>query len=84
DLNVLDLSSYDGIISTVNLDIDRPFLTVNPLLPDSDIGYVSSFLNTKETHHLVTHKEVETLSTSKDDILETMRAGLKLVDSVKI
>lgn len=25
DLNVLDLSSYDGIISTVNLDIDRPF-----------------------------------------------------------
>ncbi|MFV5932821.1 BglG family transcription antiterminator [Staphylococcus warneri] len=84
DLNVLDLSSYDGIISTVNLDIDRPFLTVNPLLPDSDIGYVSSFLNTKETHHLVTHKEVETLSTSKDDILETVRAGLKLVDSVKI
>ena len=33
---------------------------------------------------MVTHKEVETLSTSKDDILETMRAGLKLVDSVKI
>ena len=41
DLNVLDLSSYDGIISTVNLDIDRPFNSES--YSDSDIGYVSSF-----------------------------------------
>ena len=28
DLNVLDLNNYDGIISTVNLDIEAPFLIV--------------------------------------------------------
>lgn len=43
DLKSLDLSQYDGIISTVNLDIDTPYLMVNPLLPDSDISYVAQF-----------------------------------------
>lgn len=43
DLNVLDLTAYDGIISTVNLDIDVPFLVVNPLLPEHEVAYVSSF-----------------------------------------
>ena len=54
DLNVLDLTAYDGIISTVNLDIDVPFLVVNPLLPEHEVAYVSSFLSTKsnETHTL--------------------------------
>ncbi|MCE3399280.1 PTS lactose transporter subunit IIB, partial [Staphylococcus aureus] len=36
DLNVLDLNNYDGIISTVNLDIEAPFLIVNPLLPEHE------------------------------------------------
>lgn len=84
DLNVLDLSQYDGIISTVNLDIDRPFLTVNPLLPDSDIGYVASFLNTKEAHHMNQNEGKELINYSPEDIMETIRQGLKLVDSVKI
>lgn len=84
DLNVLDLSQYDGIISTVNLDIDRPFLTVNPLLPDSDIGYVASFLNTKEAHHMNHNKGKELINYSPEDVMETIRQGLKLVDSVKI
>lgn len=47
DLNTLDLTQYDGIISTVNLDIASPYLTVNPLLPDNDVSYVAQFLNTK-------------------------------------
>ncbi|MGX0401767.1 mannitol operon transcriptional activator [Staphylococcus pasteuri] len=84
DLNVLDLSQYDGIISTVNLDIDRPFLTVNPLLPDSDIGYVASFLNTKEAHHMNHNEGKELINYSPEDVMETIRQGLKLVDSVKI
>ncbi len=84
DLNVLDLSQYDGIISTVNLDIDRPFLTVNPLLPDSDIGYVASFLNTKEAHHMNQNEGKELINYSPEDVMESIRQGLKLVDSVKI
>ena len=58
DLKSLDLSQYDGIISTVNLDID-PYLMVNPLLPDSDISYVAQVLNTKSTFqetHDVNHQ----------------------------
>lgn len=51
DLNNLDLTQFDGIISTVNLDITFPYLTVNPLLPDSDVSYVAQFLNTKSIEH---------------------------------
>ena len=84
DLNVLDLTAYDGIISTVNLDIDVPFLVVNPLLPEHEVAYVSSFLSTKsnETH---TSEDTDTHSfVNPDTIIEDMRVGLEVLDSVKI
>ena len=31
-------------ISTVDLDITVPYITVNPLLPDADINHVAAFL----------------------------------------
>lgn len=66
DLKSLDLSQYDGIISTVNLDIDSPYLTVNPLLPDSDISYVAQFLNTKSTFQETRDKSSNMID--KDDV----------------
>lgn len=66
DLKSLDLSQYDGIISTVNLDIDSPYLTVNPLLPDSDISYVAQFLNTKSTFQETHDKSSNMID--KDDV----------------
>ncbi len=65
-LKSLDLSQYDGIISTVNLRIiNSPYLTVNPLLPDSDISYVAQFLNTKSTFQ--THDKSSNMI-DKDDV----------------
>ena len=65
----LDLSQYDGIISTVNLDIDS-YLTVNPLLPDSDISYVAQFLNTKSTFQ-ETHDQSSNMIDKNDVHVET-------------
>lgn len=70
DLKSLDLSQYDGIISTVNLDIDSPYLTVNPLLPDSDISYVAQFLNTKSTFQ-ETHDQSSNMIDKNDVHVET-------------
>ena len=47
DLKQLNLKSYDGIISTIGLEIEEPYITVNPLLPDQDINYVAHYLNTR-------------------------------------
>ncbi|MBI5975899.1 BglG family transcription antiterminator [Staphylococcus canis] len=44
DLNALSLNDYDAIISTVDLDIESPYLTVNPLLPDYDVKRTHAFL----------------------------------------
>ena len=54
---MLNLEDYDGIISTVKLDITTPFITVNPL-PESDVTYVASFLKTTE-HKAKQHEERE-------------------------
>ncbi|ATY57619.1 TPA: PRD domain-containing protein [Staphylococcus argenteus] len=115
DLNTLDLTQFDGIISTVNLDITSPYLTVNPLLPDSDVSYVAQFLNTKSIQHDETvytvnenklnplekltyiednNREGKAVLLSDDDdqlsndhseqLIQNMRSGLTLIDSVKI
>ena len=44
DLRHLNTSDFDAIISTVDLDITVPYITVNPLLPDADINHVAAFL----------------------------------------
>ncbi|WP_323703311.1 BglG family transcription antiterminator [Mammaliicoccus sp. Dog046] len=44
-LKSIDLSNYDGMISTVAVDTKYPHITVNPLLPESDAENVKYFLN---------------------------------------
>ncbi len=62
----LDLSQYDGIISTVNLTSDTPLFNGKPLLPDSDISYVAQFLNTKSTFPRTRDKSSNMID--KDDV----------------
>ncbi|KRG09486.1 BglG family transcription antiterminator [Staphylococcus sp. NAM3COL9] len=83
DLNELDPRQFDAIITTVDLDITTPYITVNPLLPDSDINHVAAFLNMQKdiqpshtldyTHQNITDPEVK---------LSYIRKGLELIDSV--
>ncbi|MCP6640157.1 hypothetical protein NL504_26950, partial [Klebsiella pneumoniae] len=54
DLKQLNLNAYDGIISTLALDINEHYIQVNPLLPDADIKYVSNYLNTQANENRVT------------------------------
>ena len=49
ELAHMSLETYDAIISTVNLDIEADYLTVNPLLPDTDIHLVAQFLKARVT-----------------------------------
>lgn len=84
DLNVLDLNNYDGIISTVNLDIDVPFLVVNPLLPEHEVSYVASFLSTKSNQTLLTENDNSNTFTNPEETIQDMRIGLEVLDSVKI
>lgn len=86
DLKMLDLDDYDGIISTVKLDITTPFITVNPLLPESDVTYVASFLKTKE--HRATRQDTSDVKHSTihnpDNIINSMEQGLELLNSMQI
>ncbi|PTE84444.1 PTS lactose transporter subunit IIB [Staphylococcus equorum] len=85
DLNELDPSQFDAIITTVDLDITTPYITVNPLLPDSDINHVAAFLNMQKdvqpsdtldyTHQNIPDPEAK---------LSYIRKGLELIDSVYI
>ncbi|HLR18827.1 MAG TPA: BglG family transcription antiterminator [Staphylococcus sp.] len=85
DLNELDLEQFDAIISTVDLDITSPYLTVNPLLPDSDVNHVASFLNMQKDVHSVQHEEDTNQSiTNLEAKLAYIRKGLELIDSVYI
>ncbi|MDW8568813.1 BglG family transcription antiterminator [Staphylococcus shinii] len=85
DLNDIDATQFDAIISTVDLDIALPYITVNPLLPDADINHVSAFLNTQ-------HKQpkVQTYETNNSNILNPeekltyIRKGLEIIDSVNV
>lgn len=84
DLNHLNLESFDGIISTVNLDIKQPFITVNPLLPESDITYVSHFLKLNATHHSNHETHTKILMKDNENLINTMRDAVHLIDSMKI
>ncbi|MDK9866695.1 MULTISPECIES: BglG family transcription antiterminator [Staphylococcus] len=85
DLNELDPTQFDAIITTVDLDITTPYITVNPLLPDSDINHVAAFLNMQKdvqpsdtldyTHQNIPDPEAK---------LSYIRKGLELIDSVYI
>jgi len=84
DLNVLDLNNYDGIISTVNLDIEAPFLIVNPLLPEHEVSYVASFLSTNSNQTLLAENDNSNTFTNPEETIQDMRVGLEVLDSVKI
>lgn len=84
DLNVLDLNNYDGIISTVNLDIEAPFLIVNPLLPEHEVSYVASFLSTNSNQTLLAENDNSNTFTNPEETIQDMRIGLEVLDSVKI
>ena len=84
DLKMLNLEDYDGIISTVKLDITTPFITVNPLLPESDVTYVASFLKTTE-HKAKQHEENEMKHSIQDpdQVVMNIEHGLTLLNSMQ-
>ncbi|PTJ17664.1 PRD domain-containing protein [Staphylococcus succinus] len=87
DLIEIDTTQYDAIISTVDLDITVPYLTVNPLLPDSDINHVAAFLNMRKDSTATTGLEVENIKhhiKAPEDQLKYIRKGLELIDSVYV
>ncbi|UXR75829.1 MULTISPECIES: BglG family transcription antiterminator [unclassified Staphylococcus] len=43
-LKTQDLQAYDAIFSTIELDIQLPYLVVNPLLPEHELAQATSFL----------------------------------------
>lgn len=85
DLNDIDATQFDAIISTVDLDIALPYITVNPLLPDADVNHVSAFLN---THHK--QPKIQIYETNNSNILNPeekltyIRKGLEIIDSVNV
>ncbi|SCU35096.1 transcriptional antiterminator [Staphylococcus xylosus] len=85
DLTDIDATQFDAIISTVDLDIALPYITVNPLLPDADVNHVSAFLN---THHK--QPKIQTYETNNSNILNPeekltyIRKGLEIIDSVNV
>ena len=81
---MLNLEDYDGIISTVKLDITTPFITVNPLLPESDVAYVASFLKTTE-HIAKQHEENEMKHSIQDpdQVVMNIEHGLSLLNSMQ-
>lgn len=87
DLTNITLTNYDAIISTVDLDITEPYITVNPLLPETDINHISAFINVSKPQNATIDSNQRLLpidSTNQDDILNYMRKGLELIDSVYI
>ncbi|MDU3192813.1 MAG: transcription antiterminator, partial [Finegoldia magna] len=85
DLKHLNLEEFDGIISTVKLDIKQSYITVNPLLPESDLKYVSSFLKLNQTleKQMTTHEQVDTIQNA-EQIISSIEIGLNLLSSMHI
>lgn len=85
DLNSIDIQQYDAIISTVNLDISLPYLTVNPLLPDADVNHVAAFLNMQQdkpqTHIF---DDADITFSNPEYQLDYIRKGLEVIDSIYI
>ncbi|MBF7016524.1 BglG family transcription antiterminator [Staphylococcus durrellii] len=87
DLTNITLNHYDAIISTVDLDITEPYLTVNPLLPEADINHVSAFINVSRPQNTTkenTQNDLTINTINQESILNYMRKGLELIDSVYI
>ena len=83
DLNSIDIQQYDAIISTVNLDISLPYLTVNPLLPDADINHVAAFLNMQQDKpQTQIFDGTGTTFANPEYQLEYIRKGLEVIDSI--
>lgn len=85
DLNSIDIQQYDAIISTVNLDISLPYLTVNPLLPDADINHVAAFLNMQQDKPQTQIFDDADITFSNPEYqLDYIRKGLEVIDSIYI
>ncbi|OIS35791.1 PTS lactose transporter subunit IIB [Staphylococcus cohnii] len=85
DLNSIDIQQYDAIISTVNLDISLPYLTVNPLLPDAYINHVAAFLNMQQDKSQTQiFDDANTTFANPEYQLEYIRKGLEIIDSIYI
>ncbi|MGY3480374.1 MULTISPECIES: BglG family transcription antiterminator [Staphylococcus] len=85
NLNSIDIQQYDAIISTVNLDISLPYLTVNPLLPDADINHVAAFLNMQQDKpQTQIFDDTDTTFANPEYQLEYIRKGLEVIDSIYI
>lgn len=85
DLQHLNLEAFDGIISTVKLDIHHSYITVNPLLPESDMKYVASFLKLNQTaDEPKTVNEQMSIIRNSEDIISSMEVGLNLLNSMHI
>ena len=83
DLNSIDIQQYDAIISTVNLDISLPYLTVNPLLPDADVNHVAAFLNMQQDKpQTQIFDDADTTFANPEYQLEYIRKGLEVIDSI--
>lgn len=89
DLKHLNLNVYDGIISTLALDIDEPYIQVNPLLPDQDIKYVAHFLNSKQSdgNHQVQQSKVpldKRQNLSNDAIISNITDNLAVLQNIHV
>ncbi|RIP32861.1 PRD domain-containing protein [Staphylococcus gallinarum] len=84
DLRNINTSDFDAIISTVDLDISVPYITVNPLLPDADINHVAAFLETSTTNPSMTEIPLKEEFIESNIVLSFIRKGLELIDSVYI
>ena len=85
DLKSIDIQQYDAIISTVNLDISLPYLTVNPLLPDADINHVAAFLNMQQDKPQTQIFDDADITFSNPEYqLDYIRKGLEVIDSIYI
>ncbi|MCD8916232.1 transcription antiterminator [Staphylococcus simulans] len=85
DLKQLDLKAYDGIISTLALEIDEPYIQVNPLLPEPDAKYVANYLETqtKEDQQRVSETSGPHVL-DEDKVIQTLRDNLAVLDNIYI
>ncbi|MHD0397138.1 PRD domain-containing protein [Staphylococcus simulans] len=85
DLKQLNLKAFDGIISTLALDIEEPYIQVNPLLPDADITYVSNYLNTQaNTDKAVTNPSKEHSNLNQDQVIDTIQKHLSVIENIYV
>lgn len=83
DLKQLDLKTYDGIISTLALEIEEPYIQVNPLLPDADITYVSNYLNTHVNENkMITNSSKGFSSLNQDQVITTIQQYLDVIENI--